>query len=43
MIERLLKAGTLEDLIENDLLTKRGIEEIQKALRNGSPTVIFRQ
>jgi len=43
MIERLLKAGTLEDLIENDLLTKRGIEEIQKALRSGSPTVIFRQ
>ena len=43
MIERLLKAGTLEDLIENDLLTKRGIQEIQKALRSGSPTVIFRQ
>src|SRR5438552_258013 len=43
IIERLLKAGTLENLIENDLLTNSGIEETQKALRSGSPTVIFRQ
>jgi len=43
MIETLLKAGTLDDLFTNDLLTKRGIEEVEKALRNGSPKAILRQ
>jgi hypothetical protein len=41
IIERLLKAGTLDDLIDNELLTKRGIEEVEKALRSRSPKVIF--
>ncbi len=43
MIESLLKAGTLDDLIENDLLSKIGIEEVEKALRSGSLRTIFRQ
>jgi CYTH domain-containing protein len=43
MIESLLKAGTLDDLIENDLLSKIGIQEVEKALRSGLLRTIFRQ
>ncbi len=43
MIERLLKAGTLDHLIENDLLNKIGIEEVEKALQSGLLRTIFRQ
>jgi CYTH domain len=43
MIESLLKAGTLDNLIENDLLSKVGIEEVEKALRKGLLRTIFRQ
>ena len=41
MIASLLQNGTLNDLIESDLLTKRGIVEVEKALRSRSRKITF--
>jgi hypothetical protein len=41
MISSLLQNGTLNDLIESDLLTKRGIVEVEKALRSRSRKITF--
>jgi CYTH domain len=43
MIESLHQVGTLNNLIENDLLSKQGIAEVAKALRGGLPERIFRR
>ena len=41
MIASLLQDGTLNDLIESDLLAKRGIIEVEKSLRSRSRKITF--